>query len=152
MKPLFVVVIMIAVFLSGSTALAQTDDVELITSPTPDSLLALHVAYNKLFPVYPGYRIQLFMESGNNALTEAEELIIKFNELYPETGTYITFREPYYRVRVGDFRTRPACPHLFLTPVCKPTPVALIMFFRVLCLIIRLSPDLIAFLPDLFIG
>jgi len=123
MKLLFVVVIMIAVFLSGSPALAQTDDVELITSPTPDSLLALHVAYNKLFPVYPGYRIQLFMETGNNALTEAEELVIKFNELYPETGTYITFREPYYRVRVGDFRTRLEA-EKFLSQISRKYPSA----------------------------
>ena len=122
MKSLFVVIIT-AVFLSGIPAVAQTDDVELITNPTPDSLLALHIAYNKLFPVYPGYRIQLFMESGNNALTEAEELIMKFNELYPETGTYITFREPYYRVRVGDFRTRLEA-EKFLSLISKKYPNA----------------------------
>ena len=25
---------------------------------------------------------------------------------HPQITTYVTFREPYYRLRVGDFRTR----------------------------------------------
>lgn len=71
-----------------------------------DSLLQLHIAYNMAFPVMPGYRIQLFMESGNSALTEAEEIIEIFEDKYDHIPAYITFGEPYYRVRIGDFRTR----------------------------------------------
>ncbi|MCF6170199.1 MAG: SPOR domain-containing protein [Bacteroidales bacterium] len=71
-----------------------------------DSLLQLHIAYNAAFPAMPGYRIQLFMESGNDALENAEEILEKFQEKHDDVPAYITFGEPYYRVRVGDFRTR----------------------------------------------
>lgn len=71
-----------------------------------DDLLKLHIAYNAAFPVMTGYRIQLFMESGNTALEKAEEVTEKFEEKYDNVPAYITFGEPYYRVRIGDFRTR----------------------------------------------
>jgi len=71
-----------------------------------DELLQLHIAYNTTFPVMPGYRIQLFMESGNTALEKAEKIIGKFEDKHKRISAYITFGEPYYRVRVGDFRTR----------------------------------------------
>jgi len=71
-----------------------------------DGLLQLHIAYNAAFPVMPGYRIQLFMESGNTALEKAEKITEKFEEKHENTPAYITFGEPYYRVRIGDFRSR----------------------------------------------
>lgn len=89
--------------LIGSFANAQNtngDDTRI------DSLLQLHVAYNTAFPVMPGYRIQLFMESGNSALMAAEEIKEEFKEKHDNISAYITFGEPYYRVRIGDFRTR----------------------------------------------
>ena len=69
-------------------------------------LLQLHIAYNTAFPLMPGYRIQLFMESGNTALEKAEKVTEKFENKYKNVSAYITFGEPYYRVRIGDFRTR----------------------------------------------
>lgn len=71
-----------------------------------DNLLQLHIAYNTAFPVMPGYRIQLFMESGNTALEKSETILEKFQEKYKAIPAYITFGEPYYRVRIGDFRNR----------------------------------------------
>ncbi|PKP30072.1 MAG: hypothetical protein CVT99_14930 [Bacteroidetes bacterium HGW-Bacteroidetes-16] len=91
--------------LTKAQTLYETDN-SLIVESKVDGIVALHIAYNKAFPVFPGYRIQLLMESGNQALQEAKDLTVDFSEKYPETNSYITFREPYYRVRVGDFRTR----------------------------------------------
>ena len=70
-----------------------------------DTLLQLHVLQNKKFPVIPGYRIQIYKESGNTALDKALEIRDAFEKRY-NVPAYITFNEPYYRVRVGDFRTR----------------------------------------------
>lgn len=69
-------------------------------------LIDLHKAYNEEFPVMDGFRIQLIMRAGNTALDEANMIKEEFEEKYPEISTYITFREPYYRLRVGDFRSR----------------------------------------------
>ena len=70
-----------------------------------DTLLQLHVLQNEKFPVIPGYRIQIYKESGNTALDKALEIRDAFEKRY-NVPAYITFNEPYYRVRVGDFRTR----------------------------------------------
>ncbi|MFA5419231.1 MAG: SPOR domain-containing protein [Bacteroidales bacterium] len=94
-----------------------------ITQPNVDSIVALHIAYNKAFPVFPGYRIQLMMESGNLALDASKKVTEEFSEKYPETNTYITFREPYYRVRVGDFRTRLEAEY-FLSQISRKYPSA----------------------------
>lgn len=71
-----------------------------------DSLVALSIAYNQSFPFISGYRVQIYMASGNNALSDAEIVKKDFEQNFPELTAYITFREPYYRVRVGDYRTR----------------------------------------------
>ncbi len=70
-----------------------------------DSLLQMHVMQNEKFPVIPGFRIQIFKESGNTALDQALAIRDAFEKRYG-VPAYITFNEPYYRVRVGDFRTR----------------------------------------------
>lgn len=80
--------------------------VKVIADPRIDSLMELHIAYNAAFPTVDGYRIHIYMGSGNEALERAEEIKTEFEEKYEDTPAYITFGEPYYRVRVGDFRTR----------------------------------------------
>ena len=71
-----------------------------------DSLLVLHKKFNAIDHRVEGYRIQVFFESGNNSKTKAEEFKEKFNEEFPETKAYVSFKEPFYRVRVGDFKTK----------------------------------------------
>jgi len=88
-------------------AFTQTNgEVNVYSEPGIDSLVQLHIAYNQAFPIIPGYRIQIFMESGNQALSDCENVEQKFLEKYENMPVYITFSAPYYRVRVGDFRTR----------------------------------------------
>lgn len=69
-----------------------------------DTILILNYQQNKRFPTIPGYRIQIFKGSGNNALNKALKVKNNFEKRY-RVPAYITFNEPYYRVRVGDFRT-----------------------------------------------
>ncbi len=105
-KEIFVV----ALFLLMAGALfaqdsLQTAHEDFIGDARIDTLLQLHELQNKKFPVIPGYRIQIYKESGNTALDKALTIRDKFEKRYNVTA-YITFNEPYYRVRVGDFRTR----------------------------------------------
>ncbi len=53
-----------------------------------------------------GYRVQIYSASGNRSklLTDREKA--SFDEAYPGIRSYITYDEPYYKLRVGDFRTR----------------------------------------------
>lgn len=54
----------------------------------------------------PGYRVQIFMEIGNDAVSHAEAVKGAFTAAYPELPVYLTYEQPYYRLRVGDFRNR----------------------------------------------
>ncbi len=85
---------------------AQQGSVVVKADPRVDSLIAMHVAHGRAYPLVEGYRIQIFKDSGNDALDEAHLVMDKFHEDFPEIAAYLSFQEPYYRVRVGDFKTR----------------------------------------------
>lgn len=77
-----------------------------------DELLRLHKQVNADMMenmnddgVY-GYRIQIYFDSGNNSKQRATDVMEDFILEHPETGAYIMFTEPWYKVRVGDFRTK----------------------------------------------
>ena len=53
-----------------------------------------------------GYRVQIFMEIGNDAISHAEAMKRSFMNAFPELPVYLTYEQPYYRLRVGDFRNR----------------------------------------------
>jgi hypothetical protein len=53
-----------------------------------------------------GFRIQIFMEIGNEAVDHAESVKYSFIKAFPEIPVYLSYEQPYYRLRVGDFRNR----------------------------------------------
>lgn len=53
-----------------------------------------------------GFRVQIFMELGNDALRRADSVKEEFRNNYPDVPIYLIFGQPYYRLRIGDFRTR----------------------------------------------
>lgn len=55
---------------------------------------------------FNGYRIHIFMEIGNEALTHAEKVKKQFEEAFPDIPIYLSYSEPYFRLRAGDFRNR----------------------------------------------
>ena len=54
----------------------------------------------------PGYRIQIFFDSGIHSGERARKEKEDFEELYPDIPGYVTWKAPNFRVRVGDFRSR----------------------------------------------
>lgn len=64
-----------------------------------------------------GFRIQIFMESGNDAVEHANTVMEEFKVNYPDVPVYLVFGQPYYRLRVGDFRTRLEAEKMFQTLV-----------------------------------
>lgn len=50
-----------------------------------------------------GYRVQIFTGSNRNTAFNAQN---KFQDMYPGMRTYISYRDPNYKVLAGDFRTR----------------------------------------------
>ena len=94
---------------------AQTKgEVTVIKDPLIDSLIAKRIELNTkrptaTSPVTPvifngmGYRVQVFYGSDRK---EAFNEQSRFKALYPRIMTYISYKEPNYYLRVGDFRTR----------------------------------------------
>ncbi len=68
-----------------------------------DILLKKKLELDQQKPSIQGYRVQLYY-GGNR--TEALELKSKFAQLHPEVESYLIYQQPYFRLRVGDFRTR----------------------------------------------
>jgi hypothetical protein len=53
-----------------------------------------------------GFRIQLFSDGGNNAKDRAQTLLEEVSNSYPETPSYLTYQQPNFKVRIGNFRTK----------------------------------------------
>jgi len=104
------IVIIILIFTFGTLNTVDAQSVESYYANTEeisvDSLLKLHREYNSQYSSIDGYRIQIFKGSGNNALEDAENIIDEFSEKHEDTEAYISFMEPYYRIRIGDYRIR----------------------------------------------
>lgn len=81
-------------------------EVQIIEDVRIDTLLAKHKALNEYNPDIEGWRIEIFFESGNNSKRLAIEAQSGFISKYTEVPTHLIFQAPYYKVRVGDYRTR----------------------------------------------
>ncbi len=53
-----------------------------------------------------GYRIQIAAVTGTNSKSTAESERYLFSSRYPSIPAYISFKEPYFRIRVGNYATR----------------------------------------------
>ena len=83
---------------SGYVSLEQDDRIELLIQRQKE----IHSADNTI----DGFRVQIFMESGNDAVEHANVIMEEFKMKYPDIPIYLIFGQPYYRLRVGDYRTR----------------------------------------------
>ncbi|MBP3518965.1 MAG: SPOR domain-containing protein [Parabacteroides sp.] len=60
-----------------------------------------------------GYRTQVF--SGNNQRKSKDEAFRKekeIKELFPDVPTYVTYNAPFWRLRIGDFRSHEEAYHM----------------------------------------
>ena len=75
-----------------------------------DSMLVAN--YNKLISKnmqssgIPGFRIRIYSESGIGAKQEQQQVRARFLSLYPGIDAYNRYDEPYFKIYVGDCRTR----------------------------------------------
>ncbi len=84
----------------------QAGEIKVIQDPRIDSLLQMHIKLNEKNPHIEGWRINIFFESGNNSKKMAVDAKAKFVQSYADVPCYVVFQEPYYKVRVGDYRTK----------------------------------------------
>lgn len=71
-----------------------------------NELLYNHVEQNKRKEGVPGYRIRIYSNLGNTAREESQDIKARFYELFPEIPIYREYDNPYFKVYVGDYRTK----------------------------------------------
>ncbi|MCF8296531.1 MAG: SPOR domain-containing protein [Saprospiraceae bacterium] len=100
---------LIGFFVINYNSFCQSSDsgkVEIFQDARVDKLIEKHVVLNKKQTGIPGYRVQIFFDSGTNSKNKANKVRAEFLLKYKNEDAYVIFQSPNYKVRVGDFRTR----------------------------------------------
>jgi len=71
-----------------------------------NELLYNHVEQNKRKEGVDGFRIRIFSDLGSTARIQSQNAKAKFFGLFPEIPIHREYVSPYYRVVVGDYRTK----------------------------------------------
>ena len=114
----------------------------IVQNPAIDTLISRYILMNKnMYQVndhfgMEGFRIQIYASNKRNAREESNITMAKFLSKFPDIKTHQQYADPgYFKIRVGDFRTRTEAVKLFLL-ISKEFPDS------------YLVPDIIQF-PDL---
>jgi hypothetical protein len=68
-----------------------------------NQLVERHKKLNAAKLSMSGFRIQLYFGSER---AKAQEIRSDFMSQFPMQGAYLVYHQPYFKVRIGDFRTR----------------------------------------------
>lgn len=75
--------------------------------PRIDTLINRYILYNSKIGGIEGFRIQIYSSSDRNAKEESGKVNAEFMNKFPHIKSYLTFERPgYYKLRVGDYRTK----------------------------------------------
>lgn len=108
MKPsLFSLVFFLTIQIATAQKTVTTYNEDSTLSITKDSrydqLVAKQKRQNLSNQTMPGYRIQIYFGAVRQ---KAAEVKLEFNSKFPGVSTYLTYQQPNYKVRVGDYRSR----------------------------------------------
>lgn len=90
----------------AASAAAQPGTLTVNQDPRVDELVRRHVELNEKMIGIPGYRIQIFFASGNDSKDRANAVRAEAMKSHGDQPVYMIFEAPYYKVRMGDFRSR----------------------------------------------
>lgn len=65
-----------------------------------------HLVHNSKNRGIEGYRIRIFSDIGQGAKDEQMRVRARFLSLHPQISIYPDYEDSYYKVYVGDFRTK----------------------------------------------
>lgn len=85
------------------SVVAQSKFVQVQTDSRLDSLVEKNIETNKAANGIQGYRVQIFFGSERK---QAQDAKTKLLQLMPDEEVYLMYQQPYFKVRVGDYRTK----------------------------------------------
>ena len=81
-------------------------NVKVKQDPAIRNLVSQHLAQQKRINGIRGYRISIYMGSGQEARKETDLVRARFINQYEDVRSYPKWEYPYWKVYVGDFRTK----------------------------------------------
>jgi len=79
----------------------------IVQDPAIDTLINRHIIANAAKEGVDGWRIQIYRGGHRTAGDDSNQVRARFMEDFPNMTTYRTFDRPnWFKVKVGDFRTR----------------------------------------------
>jgi hypothetical protein len=85
------------------TLVAQPGKITIVQDSGVQKVLSLYRIFATEKRAINGFRIQLGANSNRQLLLDIKA---QFLQNYPDMGAYITYQQPQFKLRVGDFRTR----------------------------------------------
>lgn len=80
-------------------------DVNVLQNDALASAMAEHSVSNRS-KALTGYRVRIFFDNKQTARAESEACLKRFEEQWHDFPAYRSYVNPYFKVTVGDFRTR----------------------------------------------
>lgn len=74
--------------------------------PQIERVFNLDILQSARQPGMHGYRIRIYFDLGQKSRKQSEYAVGEFMQNYPGISVYRSYVSPYYKVSVGDFRTR----------------------------------------------
>lgn len=74
-------------------------------SPEVEKSMGAHVEANRQ-RTRNGYRVRIFFDNRQTARADSEAALKRFEGLYHDVSAYRSYANPYFKVTVGDFRTK----------------------------------------------
>ncbi|MDR1416684.1 MAG: SPOR domain-containing protein [Prevotellaceae bacterium] len=100
-------IIAIFVAMTGGAATAQAiGSIKVKSQPAIEQLMQKHVSYNIQHPKIEGYRIRIYRDNSGNARQRSQDISERFSEQFSDIPAYRSYDNPYFKVSVGDFRTK----------------------------------------------
>jgi hypothetical protein len=99
----FILLISVNQIVKAQELVPAKGSVEIVQDEKLDQLTEQYRKMSLNNPESDGYRVQIFFDSGSNSKNKAASIKSEFEVQYPEFKSYLSYKEPYYRVRVGNF-------------------------------------------------
>jgi hypothetical protein len=100
-------------------------DLEINQSEAIAGSMQHHIAANPDRTI-SGYRVRIFFDNKQTARVESENALKKFEKMFPDILAYRTYTNPYFKVTVGDCRTKSEA-MLLLGRIKKAFPSAFVV-------------------------
>ena len=100
-------------------------DVRIHQSQTITDAMRRHIDRNPSRTL-SGYRVRIFFDNSQTARNASEQVVKKFALRYPGVPAYRSYQNPFFKVAVGDFRTKSEAME-FLQKVKSAFPAAFVV-------------------------